>query len=67
MQRLVLVVLLLAAAAGIIAILAAGWRAGMAQSAGSSPRYEGNDVQKLAYAALILLITGASTGLLGGL
>lgn len=67
MQRLMLVVLLLAATAGIVAILFAGVRTTVAGRAAPSPRHEGSNVQKLAYIVLVLLIAGASAGLLGGM
>ena len=69
MQRLVLAVLLLAVLAGVVAVLASGLRAAVrarSEAAGDEPS-EGATVQKLAYAALLLLILGTSTGVLGGL
>ena len=67
MQRLVLAVLLLAIAVGVIAVFALGVRS-MVREGNLVPREsEGGSVQKLAFAALFLLIAGVSTGLLGGL
>ena len=69
MQRLVLAVLLLAVLTGVVAVLAMGIRTAVrarSEAAGDEPS-EGATVQKLAYTALLLLIFGTSTGLLGGL
>lgn len=67
MQRLVLAALLLAVLAGIVAVFGLGLRAS-AREGGIVPRQtEGSSVQKLAFVALVLLIAGVSTGILGGL
>jgi ABC-type nickel/cobalt efflux system permease component RcnA len=67
MQRLVLAALLLAIIAGFVAVLVLGVRATV-RDGGMIPREsEGSSLQKLAFAALVLLIAGVSTGLLGGL
>ena len=67
MQRLILAALFLGAIAAVIAVLALGWRA-TARDGGIVPREsEGGSVQKVAFAALFLLIAGVSTGILGGL
>jgi hypothetical protein len=66
MQRLVLAALLLSIVAGFVAVFALG--VGVSLRQGVIPREsEGSIVQKLAFAALVLLIAGVSTGLLGGL
>ena len=67
MQRLVLAVLLLALIAGVVAVFVLGWRATVREGGGLPRETEGGSVQKLAFAALVLLIAGVSTGLLGGL
>ncbi len=67
MQRLILAVLFLGAIAAILAVLVLGVRATV-RDGGAVPREsEGGPVQKLAFAALFLMIAGVSTGLLGGL
>ena len=67
MQRLVLAVLLLAVAVGVVAVFALGVRATAREGRLVPRESEGSSVQKLAFAALFLLIAGVSTGLLGGL
>lgn len=67
MQRLVLAALILAVVGGIAVVFALGVRATAREGGASPPDSEGGPVQKLAFAALILLIAGVSTGLLGGL
>jgi hypothetical protein len=67
MQRLVLAALLLAILAGVVAILGLGLRSAAREGSLVPAESEGSNVQKLAFAALILLIAGVSTGLLGGL
>ncbi|MBM9594795.1 hypothetical protein [Roseitranquillus sediminis] len=69
MQRLVLAVLILALLAGLVVVLALGLRAA-ARSGGAafeSGEFGNTTLQKLAYAALFVLIVGVSVGLLGGL
>lgn len=67
MQRLVLAALILALIGGIVAVFVLGWRA-TARERGVVPfESEGSSVQKLAYVALLLLIAGVSSGLVGGL
>ena len=67
MQRLVLAALLLAIVIGIVAVFVLGWRATVREGGGFPRDTEGSTVQKLAFVALVLLIAGVSTGLLGGL
>lgn len=67
MQRLVLAALLLAIIAGVVAIFGLGLRAAAREGRLLPSEPEGTSVQKIAFAALILLIAGVSTGLLGGL
>jgi hypothetical protein len=67
MQRLVLAALLLAILAGIVAIFGLGIRSAAREGSLIPARSEGSNMQKLAFAALVLLIAGVSTGLLGGL
>ncbi len=67
MQRLVLAALLLAIIAGFVAVLVLGMRVAAREGRLSPGAPEGTSVQKIAFAALILLIAGVSTGLLGGL
>lgn len=67
MQRLVLAALLLGILGGIVAIFGLGVRSAARDGNMIPAQTEGNSVQKLAFAALILLIAGVSTGLLGGL
>lgn len=67
MQRLVLAALLLAVIVGVVAVFALGVRATRREGSLVPRESEGGPVQKLAFAALFLLIAGVSTGLLGGL
>ena len=67
MQRLVLAALLLAIAVGVVAVFVLGVRATAREGRLMPRQSEGTGVQKLAFAALFLLIAGVSTGLLGGL
>ena len=67
MQRLVLAALLVAIVGGAVAVLALGLRATVHERGWASHGSEGSAMQKLAFAALVLLIAGVSTGLLGGL
>lgn len=67
MQRLVLAVVLVALVAGIVAVLTLGWRDAMREKGRLPAVSEGTQMQKLAFAALFLLIAGVATGLLGGL
>jgi hypothetical protein len=67
MQRLFLAALLLAIAAGVVAALAVGLRETYREVQVIPRESEGSRVQKLAFVALVLLIAGVSSGLLGGL
>ena len=67
MQRLVLAALLLAIFAGVVAIFGLGLRSVAREGRLLPSEPEGTNVQKIAFAALVLLIAGVSTGLLGGL
>jgi hypothetical protein len=67
MQRLVLAALLLAMVSGLVAVFALGLRASVRRGQLVPQEAEGTAVQKVAFAALVLLILGVSTGLLGGL
>ena len=69
MQRLVLAVLLLAVLVGLLAVVALGVRAAVRSGSDAAERGKFGvvTVRKLAFAALIVLIAGASVGLLGGL
>lgn len=66
MQRLALAVLLLALIAGVLWLASAGVRAAVRPD-GPLRAEGGVTLQKLAYAALFVLILGVSTGWLGGL
>lgn len=67
MQRLVVAALLLAVVSGLVAIFALGLRAKRSEPDGLPVESEGGSLQKLAFAALFLLIAGVSTGILTGL
>ncbi len=66
MQRLVLAVIVLAILATLVALAAAGLRASL-QPDGLLRGNTGSPMQKLAFAALFVVIFGVSAGWLGGL